>query len=356
MAVVFVTAKLVILQQTELLMVRTGKYLILLFVLVPFLAIGQKSVREAYIQKYKDLAIRQMNTYHIPASIILAQACLESGNGTSRLAVKGNNHFGIKCHNWNGKTIYHDDDKKGECFRRYITAEDSFRDHSEFLRNGPRYQSLFDLDQTDYKAWAHGLKAAGYATDRRYAQMLIDIIEDYRLYRYDTPAVSKREMKKAGREEKRLERKERRRAGKSGISAAGATVSPGENAVVMPADAKVYSHALQRYVYLNNGVQYVVATGEESYRQLAKEYNLFTKELLRFNDLTSSVEKIAAGTIIYIEKKKNRNKAGLYSVMEGDTPYSVSQKTGIRLKSLCKMNGLARGSELLPGTTLKLKK
>ena len=163
-------------------------------------------------------------------------------------------------------------------------------------------------------------------------------------------------MKKARREEKRLERKERRSAGKSGISAAGATVSTGENAVVMPADAKVYSHALKRYVYLNNGVQYVVATGEESYRQLAKEYNLFTKELLRFNDLTSSEDKIAAGTIIYIEKKKNRNKAGLYSVMEGDTPYSVSQKTGIRLKSLCKMNGLTGESELLPGTTLKLKK
>ncbi|MBO8428674.1 MAG: glucosaminidase domain-containing protein [Bacteroidetes bacterium] len=337
-------------------MARTGKYLILLFIVVPFLASGQKSVREAYIQKYKDLAIRQMNTYHIPASIILAQACLESGNGTSRLAVKGNNHFGIKCHNWNGKTIYHNDDKKGECFRRYITAEDSFRDHSEFLRNGPRYQSLFDLGQTDYKAWAHGLKAAGYATDKRYAQLLIDIIEDYELYRYDTPAVSEKEMRKARREEKRLERKERRNAGKSEIPATGATASASEIAVAMPSDAKVYSHALKRYVYLNNGVQYVVATGEESYRQLAKEYNLFTKELLRFNDLSSSKDKIAAGTIVYIEKKKNRNKAGVYTVSEGDTPYSVSQKTGIRLKSLCKMNGLAKGSELYPGTTLKLKK
>ena len=134
------------------------------------------------------------------------------------------------------------------------------------------------------------------------------------------------------------------------------SASASEIAVAMPSDAKVYSHALKRYVYLNNGVQYVVATGEESYRQLAKEYNLFTKELLRFNDLSSSKDKIAAGTIVYIEKKKNRNKAGVYTVSEGDTPYSVSQKTGIRLKSLCKMNGLAKGSELYPGTTLKLKK
>ena len=122
---------------------------------------AQNNVRQEYIRKYRDLAVEQMDKYGIPASITLAQACLESANGTSRLAVKANNHFGIKCKEWNGKKIYHNDDERGECFRKYRNVEESYRDHSEFLKNGLRYQSLFDLKPTDYKAWAHGLKAAG---------------------------------------------------------------------------------------------------------------------------------------------------------------------------------------------------
>ena len=186
---------------------------------------AQNLTRQQYINKYKDVAIRQMHKHKIPASIILAQACLESGDGNSTLARKANNHFGIKCHNgWKGKGFKHDDDAKGECFRRYNDPVDSFTDHSYFLISGDRYNSLFDLPINDYKAWAHGLKAAGYATNPKYAKLLIDIIEEYKLYKYDTGEAykdSKAELKKAKKEAKqqkklrKLEKKAAKAAKKS---------------------------------------------------------------------------------------------------------------------------------------------
>ena len=141
---------------------------------------------ELYIKKYKDIAISEMNSYGIPASITLAQGILESGNGESRLAVDGNNHFGIKCHNnWNGETIIEDDDEKGECFRKYSNVGDSFRDHSLFLKERGRYEFLFKYKITNYKKWARGLKKAGYATNPKYASLLINIIKKYNLTQYD---------------------------------------------------------------------------------------------------------------------------------------------------------------------------
>jgi LysM repeat protein len=138
-----------------------------------------------YIDVFKSIAMIEMENYGIPASITLAQGILESGSGKGRLAVKANNHFGIKCHDWTGKRIYHDDDKRQECFRKYKSAEISFRDHSEFLVNRKRYATLFDLKSSDYKGWAKGLRKAGYATDRKYPQKLISIIEQFELYQYD---------------------------------------------------------------------------------------------------------------------------------------------------------------------------
>ena len=138
-----------------------------------------------YIDVYKDIAMKEMQTYGIPASITLAQGILESGSGKGRLAVKANNHFGIKCHGWEGKKIYHDDDEKQECFRKYKSAETSFRDHSLFLANRKRYSKLFDLRTSDYKNWAKELRKAGYATDRKYPQKLISLIERYKLHEYD---------------------------------------------------------------------------------------------------------------------------------------------------------------------------
>ena len=187
-----------------------GCIYLLMILCCSFKTTAQNFTRLQYINKYKDEAIRQMHKHKIPASITLAQACLESNDGNSTLARKANNHFGIKCHNgWKGKGFKHDDDQKGECFRRYKNAEDSFVDHSYFLISGSRYNSLFDLKITDYKAWAHGLKAAGYATNPKYAQLLIDIIEEYKLYRYDTQDAYKASKQEA-RIEKQLKRLEKK--------------------------------------------------------------------------------------------------------------------------------------------------
>ena len=155
---------------------------------VAIISIGATSVtpQDDYIRKYSATAVREMYRSGVPASITLAQGLLESRYGQSELAVKGNNHFGIKCHDWTGKKMYYDDDAKGECFRVYASADESFRDHSDFLRYRDRYKFLFDYEVTDYKAWAHGLKKAGYATDPAYPSKLIKIIEDYQLYDYDT--------------------------------------------------------------------------------------------------------------------------------------------------------------------------
>ena len=145
-----------------------------------------KTTRQEYISIFSKVAIQEMVQYHIPASITMAQACLESNNGNSSLAVDANNHFGIKCKgNWTGPTIKHDDDAPGECFRKYRNASDSYRDHSEFLTGGLRYQFLFDYNIKDYKKWAYGLKKAGYATDPQYPERLLKIIDEFQLYKLD---------------------------------------------------------------------------------------------------------------------------------------------------------------------------
>ena len=149
-----------------------------------------------YIEAYAVTAMNEMRKSKIPASITLAQGILESGSGNGRLAKKANNHFGIKCHDWKGKRIYHDDDKKGECFRKYKEASESYKDHSEFLTTRRRYANLFQLDPYDYKAWARGLKKAGYATDPKYPKKLIHIIEKYKLYEYDEKVLGPRKEKK----------------------------------------------------------------------------------------------------------------------------------------------------------------
>jgi flagellum-specific peptidoglycan hydrolase FlgJ len=140
----------------------------------------------AYIQKYAPIAVKEMHEYKIPASITLAQGILESGNGKSQLALKSNNHFGIKCHTqWTGERVYHDDDEKGECFRKYVYPETSYNDHSLFLTQRRRYAFLFDYNIKDYKNWAYGLRKAGYATDKKYPSKLLRIIRTYKLYEFD---------------------------------------------------------------------------------------------------------------------------------------------------------------------------
>ncbi|MFA5850662.1 MAG: glucosaminidase domain-containing protein [Bacteroidales bacterium] len=290
---------------------------------------SQKTGREEYIIKYRDLAIAQMKSHGIPASIILAQACLESNNGNSRLAKEANNHFGIKCSNWNGATILHDDDSRNECFRKYEKVEDSFKDHSDFLRYRERYKFLFDFEPTDYKAWAYGLKSAGYATNPQYPQLLIKLIEENNLTQYDYFVDF---------------------------------VPPSPTKIIADQEYKpvksssLYKFSLSRKLFSKNGVAYIVGSSYDSYDNLAREYRLFTSELLRFNDLKSD-EPIKDGTVIYVEKKRKAGDKFLEKhVCEvGETMYGISQKYAILLKELYKLNNMKAGEEPSEGREIILR-
>ena len=250
-----------------------------------------------YIAQYNEIAVEQMKLHKIPASITLAQGLLESGAGQSTLARKSNNHFGIKCGgSWKGRSVRHDDDARNECFRAYRNARDSYEDHSKFLTSGARYAFLFRLDITDYKGWARGLKKAGYATDPSYANRLIQIIEDYELYKYDSSS-------------------RRKKTGKG--------------------TAKLIPHQ----VFLANGLLYVKARRGESFEDIAKEFDTRAKKLIKYNDLHKDYT-LAEGDIIYLHEKKKKadKKYTVHIVGDDDSMHSVSQRYGIRLKNLYKMN------------------
>jgi LysM repeat protein len=284
------------------------------------LHLNAQDARALYIEKYRETAIRQMEQFGIPASIILSQAALESANGTSKLATQANNHFGIKCHNWSGKTILHDDDAKNECFRKYNSPEESFMDHSLFLTQRARYRDLFSIDIKDYKGWAMGLSKAGYATNPRYAQLLISIIEKYSLYTLDSktsytpPLISKKE--------------------------------------------ESFSHNIpvKRPVYKNNSVQFIITTPYDSYSSIAREFDLFKRELLRFNDIDRE-KPLEPGIPLYIEKKRRKLKEGhnIHVVSSGESMRSISQQYGIRLRNLYKINNMKKGEAITPGEEIKLR-
>lgn len=267
----------------------------------------------------------------VPASITLAQGLVESAAGQSTLAVKANNHFGIKCHSdWKGKKIYKDDDKKGECFRVYANAAASFRDHSDFLRYQDRYKSLFELDPTDYKSWARGLKKAGYATDPKYADKLIKVIEDYQLYRFDVAET----IPEAPLEiEKPVE-------------------------VTVSKASEVYRFQLSRDVYEINGVPCLYAVEGDTYQSIAMAYGLFKGEILSFNDLRREQD-IHPGEVIYLKRKKACGAKGLEKYIasgSGENLRDISQRFGIRLASLRRFNKLQADSIPLEGDTIVLRR
>ena len=254
------------------------------------------SVYQAYIDQYKDIAIEQMLKYRIPASITLAQGLLESGAGKSSLAVKGNNHFGIKCHDWLGKTMYKDDDASNECFRVYDNVLQSFEDHSKFLRQHKRYASLFDLRTTDYAGWAVGLKRCGYATSPTYAQSLINIIEVYNLSQYD--------------------------------------------------HATSYdSYIVQRS---RNG---------DTFKSIGNEVQISGRSIAKYNE-RGYHDTLKEGDIIYLKKKQKRAdkeyKGIKHTVQPGESMYLISQRYGIRLKNLYKMNKLSPDYQLRVGDQLRV--
>ncbi len=272
---------------------------------------------DAYIEKYKDIAIQEQKDYGIPASITLAQGLLESAAGESRLATEGNNHFGIKCGgNWKGKRIYADDDAIGECFRSYKDPKQSYEDHSIFLRR-QRYAFLFDYPITDYKSWAYGLKRAGYATDPKYPNKLIRIIELYELHQYDKTTTSVADSYKPEETDRLFE-----------------------------------------YIKIkNNNLTCIHLVENDNIRNIAREYNTSVKMLLYYNDMYKE-EDLMRGDYVYLQPKRFQGERGIKShkVKVGESMHSISQDYGIKMKSLYKINEIEYGTPVKAGQILKLRK
>lgn len=302
-----------------------------------------RTTKEQYIEQYKQLAIDDMEKYGIPASIKMAQALLESDAGNSRLARVANNHFGIKCKkDWTGETIHHDDDAPQECFRKYPSAEQSFHDHSEFLDRSPRYQGLFELDPLDYKAWAYGLKAAGYATNPKYPELLIKLIEDNRLYLLD-----KGEALVAVTPESE--------------SAPVVAPAPAEEPVTLPkVDVDNYVLALHNRggydIYLNNGCEFVIAAEGDDINSLSQSLGISVKRLRKMNDLGAEGN-FEGGDAVYIKPKAKRSENGhlLHTVREGESLHTISQIYGIRMRKLAALNHLTDDGRIFAGQQLKLR-
>ncbi|WP_280744196.1 MULTISPECIES: glucosaminidase domain-containing protein [unclassified Parabacteroides] len=271
---------------------------------------------EKYIKEYSHIAVQQQQTHKIPASITLAQGLLESGAGQSVLAKKSNNHFGIKCHDWTGAKVYHNDDKKNECFRKYKNVAESYEDHSQFLTSRSRYSDLFKLNQKDYKGWAKGLQKSGYATDKAYANKLIKLIEDYELYNYDS--------------------------GKTNVK-----TSP---------EKKPSSTVTARTVYKAHGLNYVYAESNDALSQIAEATGIQAKDLRKFNEIPEAFP-LQKGDIVYLVKKKKKADKPYYDhiVQIGESMHSISQKYGIQIKSLYKMNKKKEDYIPTEGDLLKLR-
>lgn len=283
---------------------------IFLFIAVFVSAQTKNPIYLDYINKYKDIAIDHQKRYKIPASITLAQGLLESAAGTSELARKSNNHFGIKCHNsWEGKRVYHDDDEKGECFRKYRNPKESYEDHALFLTKSSRYEKLFKLDITDYKGWAHGLKRCGYATDKAYASKLIQTIELYGLHRYD---------------------------GKG-----------------LPRMPKGYEYHDMDSKW---GLPYVVARDGDTQRLIAREFELYAYQIRRYNDFPRGY-KLKAGDIVYLKAKRRRAQKPYttHTLQPGESLHDVSQKYGIKLKRLLSRNKISGERVPRVGDVLRLR-
>ncbi|MCR4849328.1 MAG: glucosaminidase domain-containing protein, partial [Bacteroidales bacterium] len=273
------------------------RYLILFLLLLPVALMAQKTTVEEYIETYKDIAMKEMKDHKIPASITLAQGIIESGAGNSALAREAKNHFGIKCHKgWTGKTYTMDDDEKDECFRKYKKAEDSYRDHSEFLTSRPRYADLFKLDIMDYEGWAKGLKAAGYATSPTYATALINRIKMDKLYLYDQLAMGqiteKQFRKLMNGEEASSSKKGESKKGESkkGESKKVLVVSTELELAYSPVDRSVFEladmTADKRFIYENNHVRFAFAKEGETLESISKEFGVKQKKLCKYNLIT----------------------------------------------------------------------
>ncbi|MCB0532099.1 MAG: LysM peptidoglycan-binding domain-containing protein [Lewinellaceae bacterium] len=290
---------------------------------------GTGDIQLDYVQQYKNVALSEMQRAGIPASITLAQGILESASGRSELASNANNHFGIKCAgDWTGKTFYKKDDDRGadgqlieSCFRKYNDPQESFFDHSEFLRDprkSNRYGFLFNLDKRDYKSWARGLQSSGYATSQIYADQLIDLIERLRLFEYDQPGV--------------------------------VDIKPGE---IIPESVPP-----QNRIGRVNDVKVVNTRPGETVADIARIYNLQADKVADYNDRAyTPAEYVPPGSRIFIQKKQKswHGQATHHFVKEGQTMLEISQLYGIRLDNLLKCNNMQPGQEPAADEKIRLR-
>jgi LysM repeat protein len=328
-----------------------------------------------YIDQYKELAILKMYQYKIPASITLAQGVFESACGTSRLARDGKNHFGIKCHKeWTGDTVRIDDDELQECFRKYERVEDSYNDHSLFLTSRPRYAGLFQLDVMDYKAWAKGLKAAGYATNPKYADRLIDLIERFNIAQWDTLCQQRTESNWFTEENIAWAEAQVTgdRSQETGYSEQvteeitkpqeGASSNLGQQPMrtgVFTAEASQYPKVkypfTEREVYANNRCYFVIVAEGETYASIAKDVQDSEKNIRRYNDIVDKKQEAVVGEVVYIGLKAKAGKEKKHTVSAGETLRYISQKYGVQLNSIFKYNNLNENSVIHPNDIILLK-
>lgn len=305
----------------------------------------QSPVVLEYINTYKDLAIAEMQRTGVPASVKLAQGIHETMAGTSNLVIKSNNHFGIKCKsNWTGESVSHDDDARGECFRKYASAEDSYRDHSDFLKNSQRYASLFLLEPTDYRGWANGLKKAGYATNPKYPIIIIKLIEDYQLQDYTLIALGKmkrspdiavsakdpgttNELASEGRNEK-----------DENVLAASEKKIP----VYPDGEFKIND---TKVIFIKKGV---------SYLSIAQQFNIPLSKLFEFNELKPA-EAADTDQLLYLQRKRKTGKTDYHIVQPGETLRDIAQEEAVRLESLLEYNWLSTGQQPAIGERLSLR-
>lgn len=300
-----------------------------------------------YIDRYKEIAMTEMIDYKIPASITLAQGILESGNGNSELSRKSNNHFGIKCHkSWTGKRTYHDDDEKGECFRVYDTPADSYRDHSIFLSTGQRYAFLFDLKITDYKGWAKGLKQAGYATLPTYANILIKLIENYNLTKYDQMVV-KGDFKKSKDKKQKPKAKNQKPTSQNNIVYTPFRITEA-NVVGKTND--------ERYIRENNKVKFIYAKEGETIYEMADMLGIYDYQLIKYNNLGKR-RTFKEDEIVYIEPKRRKaqRRYEYHTIQKGETLSYVSRLYAVKLESIFKMNDMDENTILHVGDNIRLR-
>lgn len=297
-----------------------------------------------YINTYKKIAMEEMQRTGIPASIKLAQGIHETYAGKSVLVAKSNNHFGIKCKSyWTGKKVYHDDDAKGECFRSYTRADESYRDHSDFLKNGERYSFLFKLDPADYKGWATGLKKAGYATNPKYAPIIIKLIEEYNLQQYSLIAMGRMSP------DQEIIASVPRPAGEPNTNIAQFIKYEEPLMEIAPPPAVNYPSG----EFMINNTKVIYAKQGTHLLAIAQEYEISLHRLLEFNDLQND-EVLLKDQLVYLQRKRKTGQQEVHVVAHGETLYDICQAEAIRLENLLEYNNLSATMQPAPGEKLYL--